>query len=134
MSTQAERQARQGSPAAAAERQSGDVGATATVPTVAGCGTDEPETEHGSMNSCNGSRPILARCGMSWWGVVSIDHAWLKVQDAASYAAVSPDTIYTACERGELRHAKIGGRRSIRIKSQWIDEWLEQHASVPTPA
>ncbi len=65
---------------------------------------------------------------------MSIDRAWLKVQDAASYAAVSPDTIYTACERGELRHAKIGGRRSIRIKSQWIDEWLEQHVSTPTPA
>lgn len=65
---------------------------------------------------------------------MSIDGAWLKVQDAASYAAVSTDTIYSACERGELKHAKIGGRRSIRIKAQWIDEWLERHTSTPTPA
>jgi excisionase family DNA binding protein len=53
---------------------------------------------------------------------------WLTVQDAATYAAVSSDTIYTACERGELCHTKIGGRRSIRIKAQWIDAWLERHA------
>ncbi len=65
---------------------------------------------------------------------MSIDRTWLTVQDAASHAAVSPDTIYTACERGELRHAKVGGRRSIRIRAEWIDEWLERHAPVPTPA
>lgn len=57
------------------------------------------------------------------------DRTWLTVHDAASYAAVSSDTIYTACERGELRHAKVGGRRAIRIKSDWIDGWLEKHAS-----
>lgn len=59
------------------------------------------------------------------------DRTWLTVHDAAVYAAVSPDTIYTACERGELRHTKVGGRRAIRIKNEWIDGWLEQHASQP---
>jgi excisionase family DNA binding protein len=56
------------------------------------------------------------------------------VSEGAEYAGVSRDTIYTACERGELRHARIGGRRSIRIKSQWIDEWLERYVSQPTRA
>jgi excisionase family DNA binding protein len=60
-----------------------------------------------------------------------IDKPWLTVQDAASYAAVSTDTIYTACERRELRHTKVSGRRAIRIKAGWIDEWLEQHANQP---
>jgi excisionase family DNA binding protein len=53
---------------------------------------------------------------------------WLTVSEAAEYAGVSRDTIYTACERRELHHARIGGRRSIRLKPEWIDAWLEQHA------
>lgn len=53
---------------------------------------------------------------------------WLNVAEAAEYSGVSRDTIYTACERGELRHARIGGRRAIRMKAEWIDAWLEQHS------
>jgi excisionase family DNA binding protein len=53
---------------------------------------------------------------------------WFTVTEGAEYAGVSRDTIYIACERGELRHARIGGRRSIRLKREWIDAWLEQHA------
>lgn len=53
---------------------------------------------------------------------------WLTVAEGAEYAGVSRDTIYTACERRELHHARIGGRRSIRLKPVWIDEWLERHA------
>ena len=36
---------------------------------------------------------------------------WLNVADAAEHAGVCRDTIYTAVERGELRHVRIGGRR-----------------------
>jgi excisionase family DNA binding protein len=53
---------------------------------------------------------------------------WLTVAEVATYAGVSRDAIYTACERSELRHARIGGRRAIRLKTLWIDAWLEQHA------
>jgi excisionase family DNA binding protein len=53
---------------------------------------------------------------------------WLTVAESAEYADVSRDTIYTACERGELHHARIGGRRSIRVKAQWIHACLERHA------
>ena len=31
---------------------------------------------------------------------------WLTVAEGAEYAGVSRDTIYTACERRELRHAR----------------------------
>lgn len=53
---------------------------------------------------------------------------WLTVSEGAEYAGVSRDTIYTACERRELHHSRIGGRRSIRLKPEWIDAWLERHA------
>jgi len=62
--------------------------------------------------------------------------SWLTVAESAIYSGVGRDTIYTACERRELRHARIGGRRSIRIKAEWIDAWLERHARgtvVPPP-
>jgi excisionase family DNA binding protein len=53
---------------------------------------------------------------------------WLNVSEAAEYAGVSRDTIYTACERHELRSARVSGRRAIRIRPVWIDAWLERHA------
>ena len=53
---------------------------------------------------------------------------WLTVAEGAEYAGISRDTVYTACERRELRHVRIGGRRAIRLKPEWIDGWLERHA------
>jgi excisionase family DNA binding protein len=53
---------------------------------------------------------------------------WLTVAESAEYAGVSRDTIYTACERREIRHARIAGRRAIRLRTGWIDAWLERHA------
>ena len=62
------------------------------------------------------------------------DQRWLRVPEAAEYAGVSRDTIYTACERGELRHARVGGRRAIRLRTDWIDDWLQQHVREPHSA
>ena len=54
---------------------------------------------------------------------------WLNVSEAAEYAGVSRDTIYSACECKELRCSRLSGRRAIRIRPQWIDAWLERYAS-----
>jgi excisionase family DNA binding protein len=59
---------------------------------------------------------------------------WLTVGEGADYANVSRDTIYTACERKELRHVRISGRRTIRLRPMWIDAWLEEHAREPRSA
>jgi excisionase family DNA binding protein len=56
------------------------------------------------------------------------DKIWLTVPQASEYANLSADTIYTACEKGELRHVKVGGRKAIRIRPEWVDAWLEHHA------
>ena len=56
---------------------------------------------------------------------------WLTVAEAAEYARLSRDTIYTACERREIRQVRVGGRRAIRLKPEWIDRWLERHAPDP---
>ena len=53
---------------------------------------------------------------------------WLNVSEAAEYAGLSRDTIYTVCEQGELRSARVSGRRAIRIRPAWIDAWLERYA------
>ena len=53
--------------------------------------------------------------------------AWLNVGEAAEYAGVCKDTIYTACERNELRHVRIGWRRCIRVHPVWLDEWFERN-------
>ena len=59
---------------------------------------------------------------------------WMTVAEGAEYAGVSRDTIYTACERREIRHARVGGRRAIRVKPEWIDEWLERHSRDSQPS
>ncbi|PYR14362.1 MAG: hypothetical protein DMG00_03795 [Acidobacteria bacterium] len=59
---------------------------------------------------------------------------WLTVAEGAEYAGVSRDMIYTACERRELAHARLAGRRAIRLRREWIDGWIEQHTrGVHTP-
>jgi excisionase family DNA binding protein len=58
---------------------------------------------------------------------------WLTVAEGAEYAGVSRDTIYTACERREIQHARVGGRRAIRFKAAWIDAWLERHTRGVPP-
>jgi excisionase family DNA binding protein len=59
---------------------------------------------------------------------VRLEKIWLSVAEAAEYAGVSGDTIYTACERREIHYARIGGSRTIRLKAEWIDAWRERHA------
>lgn len=60
------------------------------------------------------------------------DKQWLTVVEAAVYAGLCRDTIYTACEAGALRHVRVGGRRAIRLRPDWIDEWLERHTRQVT--
>jgi excisionase family DNA binding protein len=52
---------------------------------------------------------------------------WMNVAEAAEYAGVSRDTVYTAVERKQIKHIRIGGRRTIRLKAEWMDDWFTRH-------
>ena len=49
---------------------------------------------------------------------------WLKIGEAADRARCGPKTIYRAVRSGQLRAARIGGRRELRFLADWIDAWL----------
>jgi len=52
---------------------------------------------------------------------------WLNVAQGAEYAGVCRDLINDACDARKM-HIRVGGRRAIRLKPEWIDAWLERHA------
>ena len=49
---------------------------------------------------------------------------WLVVSEAAKRARVGPKVIYREVRAGRLRAARVGGRRELRFRAEWIDEWL----------
>ena len=51
---------------------------------------------------------------------------WMTPREAAVYLGICVDTIYDACAAGGLRHVKLG-RRTIRLRREWIDRWAEEH-------
>jgi excisionase family DNA binding protein len=55
---------------------------------------------------------------------------WLVIAEAAAYARVSQKTLYRAAgsKSNPLRAARVGGRRSLRFKIEWLDAWLERSA------
>jgi excisionase family DNA binding protein len=57
--------------------------------------------------------------------------AWLTVSQVAERARTSKATIYDAVRRRRLRAARINGRRDIRVRTSWVDAWLEA-AATPT--
>jgi len=87
------------------------------------------------MNNCCNCTPFYKKgclrrhCKKGRGVVTNSPAAWLTVAKAAEYAAVSADTIYQACLRDELQHVRLGGRRHIRLKAEWVDAWLERHGS-----
>jgi excisionase family DNA binding protein len=58
------------------------------------------------------------------------DHpTWMTVAEAARYARCGPKTLYREVRRGRLKAARVGGRREIRVRREWLDRWLEDCAT-----
>lgn len=49
---------------------------------------------------------------------------WLTAREAATRAKCGPRLIYRAVAAGQLRAARIGAGRAVRIHIDWVDEWL----------
>ena len=53
---------------------------------------------------------------------------WFMVMQAAEYAGVCRDTIYSTRERREICHLRVGGRRATCLTLDSIDACVERHA------
>jgi excisionase family DNA binding protein len=53
---------------------------------------------------------------------------WLTVEQAAERARCGVKTIYREVRAGRLRAARIGGRRELRLRAEWVDDWLTRSA------
>lgn len=53
---------------------------------------------------------------------------WLTVPEAAERAKCGDRLIRREIREGRLRAARIGNRRDIRIRYDWVDEWLDESA------
>ena len=63
----------------------------------------------------------------------TISEAWWTRRDAALYAHVSEATIGREVRAGRLRSVRVGGRRTLRFRRDWIDEWLSASLPVEEP-
>lgn len=54
---------------------------------------------------------------------------WRTAKEAGARGRVSERTVYNEVKAGRLRAARVGGRRELRLRDEWIDAWLE--ASAP---
>jgi excisionase family DNA binding protein len=59
---------------------------------------------------------------------------WLTVGEAAQHARCGVKTVYREVQAGRLRAARVGGRRELRFRLEWVDTWLERTAVVEVAA
>ena len=49
---------------------------------------------------------------------------WITVHEAARRARCGVKLIYREFRAGRLKAVRVGGRRELRLRSEWIDAWL----------
>lgn len=50
---------------------------------------------------------------------------WLTLDQASAVVHLHSTTLRREIVRGRLRHARVGGRKCIRLRRSWLDAWLE---------
>jgi excisionase family DNA binding protein len=49
---------------------------------------------------------------------------WITVGEAATRARCGVKLIYREVRAGRLQAVRVGGRRELRLRAEWIDTWL----------
>ena len=60
----------------------------------------------------------------------SRDSPWLTIREAAPYAKCGVKVLYRAISSGQLKAVRLGGRRELRLRREWLDGWLEQQLTT----
>ena len=55
---------------------------------------------------------------------------WLTVREAAARARCGAKLIYREVTAKRLQAARVGGRRELRFRAEWIDDWLLTHCVI----
>jgi excisionase family DNA binding protein len=84
----------------------------------------------GNRSTDAGRRRVVASGSHIWQMVMEVImsitdvDAWWTRREAAVYARVSEATIGREVRNSRLRHVRVGGRRALRFRREWIDDWL----------
>lgn len=57
------------------------------------------------------------------------DSPWLTLADAADYTKRGRRFLAHQVDAGRLRAARIGGRKEILTRREWLDEWITEQAT-----
>jgi excisionase family DNA binding protein len=60
--------------------------------------------------------------------IVERQSPWLNADEAAKRLRCSRKIVYRLARSGRLRHARLGGRRELRVRAEWLDEFLDRSA------
>ena len=55
---------------------------------------------------------------------------WIDVNEAARRARCGVKLLYREISAGRLQAARVGGRRELRLRAEWIDAWLSAQTTV----
>lgn len=51
---------------------------------------------------------------------------WITVHEASKRARCGIKLIYREVRAGRLKAVRVGGRRELRLRADWIDAWLNR--------
>lgn len=75
------------------------------------------------------SQPVATAAGHGASGQATAS-PWLTVKEAAARARCGLKLIYREVKAERLQAAKVGGRRELRFRAEWIDDWLMTHRVI----